>query len=114
MDPHYLEDLPESPTTRILSGTASGLGIGAVVGSIFANWAELPQTLPGRSALGVTGDLVISWGCKTACPGVPTSISTITQLGIQPALHTAYAGSPVCIAHCLMLDHESQQWWTSG
>ena len=57
MDPHYLEDLPESPTTRILSGTASGLGIGAIVGSVFANWAELPQTLPGRSALGVTGDL---------------------------------------------------------
>ena len=100
MDPHYLEDLPESPTTRILSGTASGLGIGAVVGSIFANWAELPQTLPGRSALGVTGNLLMPWGCKTACPGGSMCISSITQLGIQPALHTAYAG--VTYLHCTL------------
>ena len=61
MDPHYLEDLPDSPTTRILSGTASGLAIGAVVGSVFANWAELPQTLPASSALGVTGDPRLIW-----------------------------------------------------
>ena len=54
------EDQPEkSAVWRIFSGTASGYGMGTILGAITANWSDVPTVLRNKqwAALKRTGEM---------------------------------------------------------
>lgn len=62
--PPQPEDRPESCTSRILSGTGVGYGLGTVLGAITANWSDLPLVLRDKPwpALKRTGEVLFGTG----------------------------------------------------